>query len=188
MSPCCEIDLKWVPQNPNWWLVDFAFGIGSVPSGNKSLPKAGCRSMSPYGISISQWGTILMVSCQKGPTHHAYTWQIGPFWQHTLDIWFQTSQGFSNRQIPACECKHNCPFNFPPFVTNLTFLMLKRCCVKFQGNIMSANAVASPGHQQTWYWWGRINRSLSSMRKDFNYLHRLIVEKWLERQMYFCVS
>ena len=31
-----------------------------------------------------------MVSCQKGPTHHAYAWQIGPFWQDTLelrDIW-----------------------------------------------------------------------------------------------------
>ena len=26
-----------------------------------------------------------MVSCQKGPTHHAYTWQIGPFWHDTLD-------------------------------------------------------------------------------------------------------
>ena len=25
-----------------------------------------------------------MVSCQKGPTRHAYTWQIGPFWQDTL--------------------------------------------------------------------------------------------------------
>ena len=22
-----------------------------------------------------------MVSCQKGPTHHAYAWQIGPFWR-----------------------------------------------------------------------------------------------------------
>ena len=27
-----------------------------------------------------------MVSCQKGPTHHAYPWQIGPFWQDTLDM------------------------------------------------------------------------------------------------------
>ena len=27
-----------------------------------------------------------MVSCQKGPTCHAYTWQIGPFWQDTLDM------------------------------------------------------------------------------------------------------
>ena len=27
-----------------------------------------------------------MVSCQMGPTRHAYAWQIGPFWQDTLDI------------------------------------------------------------------------------------------------------
>ena len=27
-----------------------------------------------------------MVSCQKGPTRHAYACQIGPFWQDTLDI------------------------------------------------------------------------------------------------------
>ena len=26
-----------------------------------------------------------MVSCQKGPNRHAYAWQIGPFWQDTLD-------------------------------------------------------------------------------------------------------
>ena len=27
-----------------------------------------------------------MVSCQKGPTRHAYAWQIGPFSQDTFDI------------------------------------------------------------------------------------------------------
>ena len=27
-----------------------------------------------------------MASCQKGPTRHAYAWQIGPFWQNTIDI------------------------------------------------------------------------------------------------------
>ena len=27
-----------------------------------------------------------MVSCQKGPTRHAYAWQIGAFWQDTLEI------------------------------------------------------------------------------------------------------
>ena len=32
------------------------------------------------------WNYITMVSCQKGPTRHAYAWQIGPFWQDTLDI------------------------------------------------------------------------------------------------------
>ena len=29
---------------------------------------------------------ISRISCQKGPTRHAYAWQIGPFWQDTLDI------------------------------------------------------------------------------------------------------
>ena len=27
------------------------------------------------------------VSCQKGPTRHAYAWLIGPFWQDTLELW-----------------------------------------------------------------------------------------------------
>ena len=25
-------------------------------------------------------------SCPKGPTLHAYAWQIGPFWQDTIDV------------------------------------------------------------------------------------------------------
>ena len=33
-----------------------------------------------------QWDQISIVSCQKGPTRHAYAWQIGPFWQDTLDL------------------------------------------------------------------------------------------------------
>ena len=36
-----------------------------------------------HNINITN---ISMVSCQKGPTRHAYAWQIGPFWQNTLDI------------------------------------------------------------------------------------------------------
>ena len=27
-----------------------------------------------------------MVSCRKGPTRHAYAWQIGPFWQDALEL------------------------------------------------------------------------------------------------------
>ena len=33
--------------------------------------------------------------------------------------------------------------------------------------------IVLPGHQQQWYWLGRINGLLSSWRKDFNYLHHL---------------
>ena len=40
---------------------------------------------SIYGIS--------MASCQKGSTRHAKAWQIGPFWQDTLDMYsFQTER------------------------------------------------------------------------------------------------
>ena len=35
-----------------------------------------------------------MVSCQKGPTRHAYAWQIGPFWQDTLDVWTDFEYNF----------------------------------------------------------------------------------------------
>ena len=47
-----------------------------------------------YNIHMS------MVSCQKGPTRHAYAWQIGPFWQDTLDIgcWKLLCHG----KIPYC--------------------------------------------------------------------------------------
>ena len=31
-----------------------------------------------------------MVSCQKGPTRHAYAWQMGPFWQDTLVFAFNS--------------------------------------------------------------------------------------------------
>ena len=29
------------------------------------------------------------VSCQKDPTRHAYAWQVGPFWQDTLDVMYE---------------------------------------------------------------------------------------------------
>ena len=54
---------------------------------------------------ILKWmvNAILMVSCQKGPTRHAYAWQIGPFWQDTLDIMCWSlgarSQGTNNYGI-----------------------------------------------------------------------------------------
>ena len=33
-----------------------------------------------------QWVDISMVCCQEDLTRHAYAWQIGPFWQDTLDM------------------------------------------------------------------------------------------------------
>ena len=38
--------------------------------------------------------------------------------------------------------------------------------------------LASPGHQQPWYWLCRIGRSLSYSRRNFNYLCLISVEEW----------
>ena len=38
--------------------------------------------------------------------------------------------------------------------------------------------LTSPGHQQPWYWLCRIGRFLSYLKKDFNYLRHISVEKW----------
>ena len=37
--------------------------------------------------SESQKIHTTIASCQKGPTRHADAWQIGLFWQDTLDNW-----------------------------------------------------------------------------------------------------
>ena len=42
------------------------------------------------------------VSCQKGPTCHAYPWKIGPFWQDTLELWctqFSVWEGLGAKQF-----------------------------------------------------------------------------------------
>ena len=36
----------------------------------------------------------------------------------------------------------------------------------------------SPGHQQPWYWLCKLGRSLSYMRKDFNYICHINEEEW----------
>ena len=36
----------------------------------------------------------------------------------------------------------------------------------------------SPGHQHLWYWLCRIDKFLSSIRKDFNYLSYISTEEW----------
>ena len=46
---------------------------------------------------------LTMVSCQKGPTHHAYAWRIGPFWQDTLDKQEWNVRFFSWDNLTHCD-------------------------------------------------------------------------------------
>ena len=48
--------------------------------------------------------------------------------------------------------------------------------------------LASPGHQQSWYWSCRKHKSLSSMPKNFKYLCHINMEKWLKIQIYIYFS
>ena len=58
-----------------------------------------------------------MVSCQKGPTRHAYAWQIGPFWQDTLDIKYM---GGPALLLGTQDSEKN---SFDPFWWIVTFLV-----------------------------------------------------------------
>ena len=46
-----------------------------------------CWTSIPKRLKCTDFDkSISRVSCQKGPTRHAYAWQIGPIWQDTLDM------------------------------------------------------------------------------------------------------
>ena len=48
--------------------------------------------------------------------------------------------------------------------------------------------LASPGHQQPWYWLCRIGRSLSYLRKDINHQCHINVEEWHKMWIYVLCS
>ena len=49
------------------------------------IVEIGTARSAQCDLGLTRW-VMSMVSCQKGPTCHAYAWQIGPFWQDTLDV------------------------------------------------------------------------------------------------------
>ena len=74
-----NIDLSqhWLSLVAWWWHQAIAWT-------NVDLSSMGCMALASGQFQRSAQ-YITMVSCQKGPTRHAYTWQIGPFWQDTLN-------------------------------------------------------------------------------------------------------
>ena len=69
--------IKDLPKNTDSRCIEF---IGPCPF-----------RVSNFQTHISDWYILCFMqnsraSCQKGPTHHAYAWQIGPFWQDTLEL------------------------------------------------------------------------------------------------------
>ena len=75
---------------------------------------------SPFWSIIQD---ISRVSCQKGPTRHAYAWQIGPFLQDTLDIQLGYQDMPNNKYVS---------FVYGVFMSPCAFIILVfdfiRCC------------------------------------------------------------
>ena len=65
------------PLGSNWLYIN-------ILSDNCLVPKT--RRANIWTNAGLVYHRMSRVSCQKGPTRHAYEWQIGPFWQDTLDI------------------------------------------------------------------------------------------------------
>ena len=57
--------------------------VGRLMLGIKELAYITSRNIEEDGCLQCMYRS--MVTCQKGPTRHAYARQIGPFWQVTLD-------------------------------------------------------------------------------------------------------
>ena len=74
-----------VDQRKHQSSASLAFVCG-IHRGPVNSPHKGpvTRKMFPFDDVIMKCKS--MVSCQKGPTRHAYAWQIGPFWQDTLEM------------------------------------------------------------------------------------------------------
>ena len=95
--------LKWNCALPcsvlTWRTVDFAH-IRHWYCGNDKI--------TPLPVN-QPWKS--RVSCQNGPTSHAYAWQIGPFWQDTLKIWaaYKNLLGINNATTTTTnKTQQNC--------------------------------------------------------------------------------
>ena len=64
---------------------------------------------------------LTMVSCQKGPTRHAYAWQIRAFWQETLDKWHFPTDG-CKRAVEWCPYGRSDPMHNKNLIESDSFL------------------------------------------------------------------
>ena len=60
----------------------------------------------PRFICLLSLSCISSVSCQKGPTRHAHAWQIGPFWQDTLDMWLLLQFKPKEKELQSVSSLH----------------------------------------------------------------------------------
>ena len=96
---------------------------------------------------------------------------LPPVWRQT--IFWTNARSLSNRPMGT---KYN---NFQKGLTlnvqGPSHLGLTRSISSW---LLMPWLLASPGHQQPWYWLRKMSKSCSHTRKDFNYLWYVSMEEW----------
>ena len=102
---------------------------------------------------------------------------IGPIWIYDGHIWFKISIFFTKHRNTV----QNIFGKISYFVQALIILTLNMQGLSYLGLtrliscLLMPWLLASPGHQQPWYWLCVIDRPLSYLRKDFN---TLVISFW----------
>ena len=81
---------------------------------------------------------ISMVSCPKGPTHHAYAWQIGPFRQDTVNMYTWTGLSLVHRKV---DCLFGTKLVSKPMLTHCQYYPHGQTSVKFKSKIRTFSSI-----------------------------------------------
>ena len=109
------------------------------------------------------------------------------FWFQFLFLWFASIYiYYMNMMLCSCLCWNvdfdNLQTMLSGFCVSGIDLELWLALLMSQGSFCVCDEpmshLASPGHQQPWYWLCKIGKSWSYTRKDFNYLWHVSVEEW----------
>ena len=118
----------------------------------------------------------VMAWCHQAPSHY-----LNQCW--LMVLWHQLESSFPGNLSDEYQ---NYILNLLPHLPGANELTLNVWRLSYPGLTRSVSwslmpwLLALPGHQQPWYWLCRqgISRSLSYMRKNFNYLCCVSVEEW----------
>ena len=91
-----------------------------------------------------------MVSCQKGPNRHAYAWQIGPFWQDTLEIRHEEKATWG-RSLHTWPCQTT-------WIWCYHFMKLFIAAREYQYSNDRTGALINPifSYADSWFWYKKL--------------------------------
>ena len=134
------------------------------------------RKMFPFDDVIMYHHASMSYShhtCIQVLANRTEIWSNDLFFFIYFSLWAEPVYHFEKwkeKHLPRCKTRQLLTFN----VRGPSYLGLTRSI----SWLLMPSLLTSPGHQQPWYWLCRIGMFLSYLRKNFNYLRRIDVEKW----------